>query len=1003
MNFEQMLNFSSDGYDWDGNEFTNLFENEHTITLIDPNTMTVSGSVDDTAEIILESDEVLSFLMNFSLTSGLQLRVSNPGLGNVDVSASYQLEYEITNNGGIYSVDTYYLTHNFDQPPTITAGMLDYDSISLDLMFSPDVDAKLQNVKVRLADNSVLSISDLLLASDTAGSGYFELISVDRSGNITVSDKLISDEPDQYELDGLLPGDGLATLGDSISPYQDWADDERDVLYDVSYSNTQMMAQFWGLISGVLDFTNGDQAADFGAGLETSYTGWAAAEFLPEITSQIDLTQKFIFDPEDVHYTASIDGVVVGSGKLGEDFEFSIPESFDGFEYEIDWEFKLQSNMQAFGSASHVGDISIYGVGADVGVRDTDTGALETSSGYSFTTTATNGSDFTIDNLYNSGIVDVSDAFTLNMTTYLQVRTYDFTIEATSLEDLIAQETLVPKTSSDLIDEWLQAGLGQLEGVQISDVQYIGADQAVFQVDTFAAYNKFNDQNGLLFSTGGLPDNQNDQSDASINNYTIGHEAIRELMEKAMGAGFQSFDASGMEFSLFVSDEDIKSIRFEFVFGSEEFPEFVDTPFSDFAAIVVNGENVALFDDDPTKPMGAFTEAIQSGYYIDNNNANESDTAVAQWTIEWDGFTEYLSVTAPLNWGQENTIEIIIADTYDWEYDSGLYIGDIELITDDGIATSILKIGDFEYGDDIYATIAKEELNLPEGSNMIVGTLENLDGDMVTGFETGDSVLVLGETLTMDQITVSNDGTRLEIDADQDGNADSILNFRGDFVSASFVTSQHNDGTLITAFFESKDITGNSDDGINSGGSGADDIFDALGNDQLNGKGGDDKMVSLSGTNDFSGGDGSDFIVGGMHGDVMFGDAGNDILRGDASLYLGGSDHLNGGRGDDILMGGQGADIFEFNPNAGSDIIGGFDIDAVTKSDLGHNVAELRADFEVIFDLVQLTGFDTVNSGNVMDFVADGDNGAVLMVEGTTITFYGIDKSDLSADHFEFI
>lgn len=1003
MSFQQNLNFSTDGYDWDSNEFADLFPEQATFTLIEPSQMTLSGTNwDNTQNITLEGDEVLSFLLDLSLTSGLQLRVTNPGLGNVDVQAAIDFEFEIEAQDGSglkYSVDTKYPYLEGSSLPTITAGMLDYDEMALDLMISPELGSKLENVSVDLGDGTKIRLNDLLLISDTAESGYFELISVDRDGNFTVSDRLSG-----YEVDGVLPGDDVLTRGNSIQSSSQWPNEDSDRFKDYSYKQTRTLADFNGFVTGVLDFASGDEFQYLFTDSDIDFYGLGAAVFLPQVASKIDLTQEFIFDPENVYYTASIDGVVVGQGFLGSaDFDFTIPEAYIEYGFDIDWNFKLLSNMQASGSAKYNGLIEIDSVGGAVGVQVGVDGDVGISAGQTEIAAQRISSIFTIDDLYNSGIVDVSDVFSYDLTTK-HTATRAFTIEGTSLADLVAQETLVPKTSSDLVNDWLQAGLGQFEGVMISDVYYIGVDEAAFQIDTFSAYGKFNDQNGLLFSTGGLPDDLNDDDGHSVMNYAIGHEAIRELMQNAIGAGYQSYDASGMEFTLDISDPDVKSIRFEFVFGSEELPEYNDTSYSDFAAIVVNGENIALFDGDPTKPMGAFTKTVQSGYYIDNSKIHEDGSGflVPQWTIEWDGFTEYLTVTAPLVYG-ENTIEIVIADTQDAGYDSGLYIGDIELITQDGIANSILKISDFEYGDDIYATIADEELNLPEGSNMVIGTLQHLDGDILKGFETGDSVWVLDQVISDDNLTVSNDGTRLEIDIDQDGNADSTLNFHGDFTSASFVTSKHQDGTLITVSFETKEITGSSGSGVIAGGGGYDNIFDAIGDDEINGNGGDDKLVSLDGANTFNGGDGSDFIIGGMHGDVMFGGADNDILRGDASLFLGGADHLNGGRGDDILMGGKGADVFEFNPDAGSDIIAGFDTDAVVKSDMGHSVTDLRADFDVIFDQVLLSGFETVTAANVMDFVSQGDTGAVFSAEGSEFTFYGIDKSAILADHFEFV
>ena len=91
MSFQKILNFSTDGYDWDSNEFADLFPEQATFTLIEPSQMTLSGTNwDNTQNITLEGDEVLSFLLDLSLTSGLQLRVTNPGLGNVDVQAACQ-------------------------------------------------------------------------------------------------------------------------------------------------------------------------------------------------------------------------------------------------------------------------------------------------------------------------------------------------------------------------------------------------------------------------------------------------------------------------------------------------------------------------------------------------------------------------------------------------------------------------------------------------------------------------------------------------------------------------------------------------------------------------------------------------------------------------------------------------------------------------------------------------------------------------------------------------
>lgn len=185
-----------------------------------------------------------------------------------------------------------------------------------------------------------------------------------------------------------------------------------------------------------------------------------------------------------------------------------------------------------------------------------------------------------------------------------------------------------------------------------------------------------------------------------------------------------------------------------------------------------------------------------------------------------------------------------------------------------------------------------------------------------------------------------------------------------------------------------------------SGLGGADTVVDGMGNNRLSGDGGDDAIMSLSGIGRLTGGGDSDKLIGGFQADHLDGGTGNDVLRGDAGR-LGGSDTLIGGTGNDIMMGGAGADTFVFKPNDGQDTIARFDVGNITYAN-GYSVAPEGADFTPGIDTVQLTGFSTAVTGNVMSHVQDGPNGAVFSAEGTSITFYGVDASLLSADDFIF-
>lgn len=182
------------------------------------------------------------------------------------------------------------------------------------------------------------------------------------------------------------------------------------------------------------------------------------------------------------------------------------------------------------------------------------------------------------------------------------------------------------------------------------------------------------------------------------------------------------------------------------------------------------------------------------------------------------------------------------------------------------------------------------------------------------------------------------------------------------------------------------------------GNRGADLIIAGPGDSILKGGDGDDRIFAFSGINTLHGDDGNDLLVGGIQGDTLFGGNGNDVLIGDTVRFVGGSDRLVGGPGNDFLMGGAGADTFVFSPNHGNDTIGAIDRNA---GDLDQwNWRDIGVDFEPGVDKILLTGFERVNTANVLSYLRGGDDGAIFSAEQTSITFHGITLSALSVDDF---
>ena len=192
-------------------------------------------------------------------------------------------------------------------------------------------------------------------------------------------------------------------------------------------------------------------------------------------------------------------------------------------------------------------------------------------------------------------------------------------------------------------------------------------------------------------------------------------------------------------------------------------------------------------------------------------------------------------------------------------------------------------------------------------------------------------------------------------------------------------------------------------DDILIGGRGRDKIFDGLGNNRVEGGDGDDEIILYAGINNHDGGADNDYLIGGFQADSLDGGAGNDVLIGDAGDFFGSSDTLTGGKGDDFLMGGKGADTFVFNTNDGNDVIAAFALNNVVyNTSSGYTATATGRDFQSGVDHIQLAGFTTVNSSNVLSFVTSGANGAVFSAEGTEITVYGVDANQLTVDDFIF-
>ncbi len=180
---------------------------------------------------------------------------------------------------------------------------------------------------------------------------------------------------------------------------------------------------------------------------------------------------------------------------------------------------------------------------------------------------------------------------------------------------------------------------------------------------------------GIFLSTGGGPGTENTSGSFTVNLGEPGDAILEEVVQAAfMGAG-STRDASVVTFTFDAADlGNAPSIQFELFFGSDEYPEFVNSSFVDIAGVIVNGVNYALFNNDPAQPLSIVGESINTeGNFFNNTTANSTQS----YNTEYDGFSVLLNVVAPIQAGL-NTVTIGIADTGDSAYDSGLFIGNVQ-------------------------------------------------------------------------------------------------------------------------------------------------------------------------------------------------------------------------------------------------------------------------------------------------------------------------------------
>ena len=248
-----------------------------------------------------------------------------------------------------------------------------------------------------------------------------------------------------------------------------------------------------------------------------------------------------------------------------------------------------------------------------------------------------------------------------------------FAMHTTTWSQLITNSTLSPQ---GLVQNVL---LGS--GVTVSNVTYNGSPGAIGQ---FTANNtNLGISQGIVMTTGTVqatssgPQGPNNQSNAGMDNNAPGST----LLTNQVLGGTQTFNAAILEFD-FIPYAD--TVRFKYVFGSDEYPEFAppnNSGYNDVFGFFISGPGIVGMQNIARLPNGGGIVSINNvnaitnqQFFTFNGDGNSPPYNSSPQYIQYDGFTKVLEAVSKVQCGQTYHLIIAIADAGDAQWDSGMFL-----------------------------------------------------------------------------------------------------------------------------------------------------------------------------------------------------------------------------------------------------------------------------------------------------------------------------------------
>jgi hypothetical protein len=248
-----------------------------------------------------------------------------------------------------------------------------------------------------------------------------------------------------------------------------------------------------------------------------------------------------------------------------------------------------------------------------------------------------------------------------------------FTILAIAFPAILSAQLTV---NTNVTAESLTRTIIPQANISISNVTYTGCADSK---GTFTAVNtNLGLTSGIILASGYADDavGPNSSEGMSSNSCDYGNTTDPDLNAILAPYGLTAMDVATLEFDFSSGTE--TTLTLTYVFGSEEYPQFLNFTYSDIVGMFLTSpgqpkQNIALVPG-TLEPVGVdwINHTVNTEYYVDNG-----DGSTPQGTIQYNGFTVPLTAQVEMQPNVTYHLKIVVADAGDYGWDAGVFIGGI--------------------------------------------------------------------------------------------------------------------------------------------------------------------------------------------------------------------------------------------------------------------------------------------------------------------------------------